>query len=220
MLTLYKTDVSPPARAVMMLIDLLGLEVTHKEVNLPSREHYKPEYLKKNPLHTVPLLEDGELNLADSHAIITYLVCKYGGEKQEELYPSDLGKRAIIDQRLYFDASVLFPRLRTVIYSLARGVQSAPTNQQLEDIEEGYQVMEKYLETTPYVAGERLTLADLSCVSTISSLNCIVEVDSRKYVNLCGWWNRLKQFQWYQNKNVPGLNVFNVFIGGLLGRRF
>jgi len=44
-----------------------------------------------------------------SHAISAYLVGKYG--KDDALYPKDLQKRAIVDQRLHFDTGVLFPRL-------------------------------------------------------------------------------------------------------------
>lgn len=41
----------------------------------------------------------------DSHAIVCYLVGKYG--KTDELYPKDLVKRERVDQRLYFDAIAL-----------------------------------------------------------------------------------------------------------------
>lgn len=65
-----------------------------------------------NPQHTVPTLDDEGFILWDSHAIMPYLVAKYGKEKS--LYPEDLQKRAIIDQRLHFDSNVLAPRGRTI----------------------------------------------------------------------------------------------------------
>lgn len=60
-----------------------------------------------NPQHTVPTLNDAGYILWDSHAINAYLVGMYG--LNDFLYPSDLKKRAIVDQRLHFDSNVLYP---------------------------------------------------------------------------------------------------------------
>ena len=208
-LLIHKTDISPPARATLMVVEILGLDVETREVNLPTREQYKPEYLKKNPIHSVPLLEDGDLILADSHAIITYLVSKYGGDEQT-LYPKDVTARAIVHQRLFFDASILFPRLRTAIYSLVVFREPGLTDAQVSDITECYEVTEKYL-TKEFLAGNELTLADISCVATLSSLNCFIPID-KKYVKLHQWWGTLKRLSWYQKVNEPGLKLFDGFI--------
>ncbi|XP_028176456.1 glutathione S-transferase 1-like, partial [Ostrinia furnacalis] len=48
-----------------------------------------------------------------SHAICGYLVNKYG--KDDRLYPTEPRKRALIDQRLHFDSSVLFVALKTTV---------------------------------------------------------------------------------------------------------
>lgn len=209
-ITIYKTAASPPARATLMVVEILGLKVRTKEVNLPTREHYSKEYLEKNPLHTVPLLEDGDLILSDSHAIITYLVSKYVSQAHEKLYPNDLKTRALIDQKLYFDATILFPRLKTVIYYVVGG-NIGPTQEQISDITEAYDVLEKYLEKSTFLVGDDITLADVSCVSTVSSLDCILPV-TKNYVKINDWWNRLKTEKWYHKENVPGLQLFSGFI--------
>lgn len=62
-----------------------------------------------NPKHTVPVfVDDDGFTICDSHVIMSYLVSKYGQDKS--LYPTDLKKRAIVDERLHFDSSVLFVR--------------------------------------------------------------------------------------------------------------
>lgn len=68
-----------------------------------------------NPQHTVPTLNDNGYILWDSHAINAYLVGKYG--KDDSLYPKDLQKRGIVDQRLHYNSSVIQPRFGAIVVS-------------------------------------------------------------------------------------------------------
>lgn len=43
---LYKTDMSPPARAVKMLVYLLGLDIEQRDLNPVLREQDAPELRK------------------------------------------------------------------------------------------------------------------------------------------------------------------------------
>lgn len=114
---LYGIDPSPPTRACLLTAKAIGLDFEYKVVNLMAGEHLSEEFLKKNPQHTVPVLEDNGQFIADSHAICTYLIQKYGKEKDQLLYPADLYHRALVDQKLHFDTGVLFTRLRGVMVS-------------------------------------------------------------------------------------------------------
>lgn len=92
-----------------MTIRNLDLDVEIHIVDLIKGDQMKPEFLKVNPQHQVPVLVDGELTLTESRAIQAYLVnAKKPGNS---LYPSDAKSRAIVDQRLYFDATTVFPAL-------------------------------------------------------------------------------------------------------------
>lgn len=44
-----------------------------------------------------------------SRAILSYLVAAYA--KSDELYPTDIRVRALVDQRLHFDLGTLYQRL-------------------------------------------------------------------------------------------------------------
>ncbi|XP_019766435.2 glutathione S-transferase D7 isoform X3 [Dendroctonus ponderosae] len=105
---IYYYSPSPPSRAVLMLMKALGLEHNIKITNVVIGESKKPEFIKMNPLHTIPLITDNDWHLYDSHVIMQYLVDKYA--KDDSLYPKDLKKRAIVNLRLFFDACYLFPK--------------------------------------------------------------------------------------------------------------
>ena len=115
-LTFYHFKASPPSRLVLMTIRQLGLEnVQTKIVDLFKGEQHNPEYLKLNPLNKVPLLIDDDFNITESRAIAQYLVESQNPESS--LYPKDPKTRAMINQRLYYDATIAFPRILTVVVS-------------------------------------------------------------------------------------------------------
>jgi len=98
-----------------MLIRNFGLNVKIKIVNLAKGEQNDPEFLKLNPLHQVPVLVDLDCDfvLTESRAILGYLVNKYFPGCN--LYPTEPRKRAAVDQRLYYDATVVFESCAQII---------------------------------------------------------------------------------------------------------
>lgn len=53
------------------------------------------------------MVDDGFV-LTESRAMLMYLASKYG--KDDSLYPKDPQKRAVVDMRLFFDVSTLYPK--------------------------------------------------------------------------------------------------------------
>lgn len=71
--------------------------------------------MKINPHHTVPYLVDNGFGVSESRAILAYMV--NSRKVESTLYPSDPQKRAIIDSRLYFDATTLTVRHQNLTVS-------------------------------------------------------------------------------------------------------
>lgn len=115
MLQLYYTVGSPPSRAVLQAIRVLGLQVEVKKVNLLASEHLTPEFLKLNPMHQVPVLVDGDLILTESRAIMTYLVNAH--KPGSSYYPTDPKKRFLVDKMLYFDCASIFEWGASIVVS-------------------------------------------------------------------------------------------------------
>ncbi|XP_049938832.1 glutathione S-transferase 1-like [Schistocerca serialis cubense] len=99
------------------------------------------------------------------HVIPTYLVSRYG--KDDSLCPKDLKMRALVDQRLYFNATALFPRIKNTTTSIIFFGKRSVDADAKAAIYKALGILEKYLEPTGWVAGDRPTVADISCsVST------------------------------------------------------
>ncbi|HXW84311.1 MAG TPA: glutathione S-transferase [Candidatus Binataceae bacterium] len=92
---LYEFTQAPNPRRVRIFLAEKGINVPTEQVNLASADNRKPEFVKRNPMGTLPVLElDDGTNLAESVAICRYF---------EELHPEpnllgrDAKERAVIE---------------------------------------------------------------------------------------------------------------------------
>ncbi|KAH8390779.1 hypothetical protein KR215_006804 [Drosophila sulfurigaster] len=205
-LVLYGVDVSPPVRACLLTLRALELPYEYIEVDLFSREHFKEDFLKKNPQHTVPLLDDNGTYIWDSHAICCYLVDKYG--KNDELYPKDVLKRALVNQRLYFDASALFMPLRNIsVPYFYHNVTEVP-QEKLNNVKDGYRHLENFLGENKYLNGDAITIADFCCGATASSLPAVLKMDAEEFPKIAAWLRRLEKLPYYEEVNNTGAQKY------------
>ena len=114
-LTLYFASGSPPARATLLLARYLNLEIEVKFVNLSAGEQFSEDFVKLNPVKKVPVLVDGDFVLAESRAILAYLA--NSRKAGNDLYPSEPKARALVDMRLYYDATNVFVKLAELVVS-------------------------------------------------------------------------------------------------------
>nr|AAR99711.1 glutathione S-transferase [Mayetiola destructor]AAS00666.1 glutathion S-transferase [Mayetiola destructor] len=215
-ITLYYNIVSPPACAVLLCGAELGIEFNLKEIDLFYREHKKPEFIKKNPQHTVPLIEDDGVFIADSHAICAYLVGKYG--KSDSLYPKDLVKRALVDSRLHFDSGHMFCRLRMLFEPVFFNKEKNFPDDRINYIRSQYEILNRFLENSAYVCGDVLTIADFCLVATATSLTEIVPFDPVAHANVLQWIDRLAKLPYYEQANGTGARDLQAAVKGILAK--
>ncbi|XP_050308796.1 glutathione S-transferase 1-like [Anthonomus grandis grandis] len=201
--TLYMSEVSPACRAVMMTARTLGLTLKVKKIDLSKKEQLTPHFIKINPQHTIPTLIDNGFVTWDSHAIISFLVGKYGND--DELYSKDVMERALIDQRLHFDSSVVGNFIRTVLNPVLYEDKQIKIEDHKEEIHKIYALMEKFLRSFPWIAGKKITIADMSLIPSITSLNVIMPIKSDEYPNLTSWIHRSENLPCFM-ENQNGLN--------------
>lgn len=212
----YHMPTSSPCRAVALTAAAIGVELNPKNLNLMAGEHLKPEFLKINPQHTIPTINDNGLCLWESRAIITYLVNQYA--KDDSLYPKDAKKRALVDQRLYFDACTLYKSLADYYYPVFFAKQSFDPEKHAM-IEKALGFLETFLENETYIAGKTMTVADLSILATVTSLDAC-GFDLRPYKNTLRWLENMKTVApKYDEANGAGVLTFKVFVTGLLKKK-
>lgn len=166
--TFYWNTNSGPSRGAWLVIKQLELEpeIEFKLVNLADREQYKPEFLAINVQHTVPVLVvDNGLILTESRSISSYLA----NISLSNLYPSDAVARAKVDQRLYFEATFLHPRVRAITRPIIYEGCTTVSENKIKDVEEAFKYMENFLSQTKFIAADHLTIADLHCFAVITT---------------------------------------------------
>jgi len=211
---LYAIDLSPPVRAVRATAAAIELELENKPVDLASGEHLQEWYLKLNPQHTVPTLDDNGVVIWDSHAIIPYLVEKYAAN--DSLYPKDLAQRARVDQRLHFDSGSLFTSLRGAVFPVFRAGATEVAKEKTDAVLAAVDFLEIFLEKDEYLVGNTVTIADICCVATVSTAKSVFGLDVDRFPKTNAWIERLEQLPYINKYNGEINATFREFFNGKL----
>jgi len=186
---LYYMPISAPCRSVIMACKELNIELNLKPLNLMAKEQLTPEFLKINPQHCIPTLDDNGFVLWESRAILTYLVNKYS--PGHSLYPSDPQQRALVDRYLNFDIGTLYPAIGATIYpTLLHGKEIDP--EKVAELNLKLAFLEGFIGNNKYLVGNTLTLGDLTVYASLTMLE-IFDHDLSTFPNISGWLLRMRQ---------------------------
>ena len=161
---LYRAALSGHAHRVQLFLSLLDLPFEMIDIDLRAGEQKKPEFLAKNPFGQVPVIEDGEVTLADSNAILVYLASKYG---DVGWLPRDPLGAATVQRFLSLAAGEIFrgpasARLATLFgMPLDHGAACA-TAKHL------FTLLEPHLASRQFLTGTQVTIADVAAYSYIA----------------------------------------------------
>ncbi len=111
-----RLNMLPPSvnnMSVRVFVRTVGLPV--EEENVWGQTQEDP-YLSKYPAGLTPTIESDELPkgvLGESCAVMMYLATREG---RDDLYPSDLGRRAMVDGANFYTMSILYPLVARATY--------------------------------------------------------------------------------------------------------
>ncbi|KAM3960309.1 glutathione S-transferase 1 [Aphomia sociella] len=181
---LYHFPISGPSRGALLAARSIGVPVEVEKVDLFKKEQLKESFLKINPQHTVPTLADDGFVLWESRAIACYLADKYG--KDDQLYPKDLQRRALINQRLYFDSSSLYVKIRAICFPILFLGETEIKKSLKDDLNTTLGFLNEFLKNSKWVAGDNPTIADTSIYASVSSI-LAVGWDISEFPNIQRW---------------------------------
>jgi glutathione S-transferase len=121
-----------------------------------------PDYLAKNPNALVPVIEDDQVTLWESNVIVRYLCARHA---PDTLYPLALPRRFDAERWMDWQQTELNPATRPAFLQWIRTpedrrdpeiiAQSVATTERLLSL------LDQHLSRQPFMAGDRLTMADL-----------------------------------------------------------
>lgn len=161
-LTLYGTPLSGHVHRVQLLLSLLNLPYENIEADATLRA--TESFRALNPLGQIPVLVDGDTVIADSNAILIWLVKRYAPYSQ--WLPADLTQEVLVHQWLAKAAG-----------EIRYGVASARLIKQFnapESYPAAEQVAQKFLpylndhlQSRHWLVGDQATLADVACYAYV-----------------------------------------------------
>lgn len=186
---IYGDLISGNCLKVKWTADRLGLAYDWIATDIMQGESRTPEFLALNPAGQVPLviLNDGR-PLAQSNAIILHLA------EGSDLIPTDAYDRAKMLEWLFWEQYSHEPYVAVARFQvLYLGKVAADLDPKIvQRSHVALQRLEDGLAATPFLAGQSLTLADISLVA-YTRMASDGGLDTAPYLRLTAWIARVEQ---------------------------
>lgn len=162
-LKIHGRATSSNVQAVMWTAAELGLDCERFDVGGAFGGTDTPDYRLMNPMGLVPTLQDGDVTMFESCAIVRYLAARYG---DENFWPSDPAARGLLDQWAEWGKGTF---ARAVVYDVFWTLIRIPSAERDMDalaagiagVSRLAKIVDQRLGSGPYLAGENLSFADI-----------------------------------------------------------
>jgi len=149
---------SPRSRSftTLWLLEEAGQPYEKVLTDISTGAQKKPDYLKINPMGKVPALTDGDVAIAESAAICTYVADRFPDAKLAP--PLGDPRRGKYLQWLFFAPSCIEPAILQAHTKLEIPAMSAAWGSTAQT----FDVLEQALETGPWLLGDMFSAADIA----------------------------------------------------------
>ncbi len=162
MLKIWGRTNSINVQKVMWTIGELGLEHEHTTVGGAHGGLDTPEYIAMNPNRRVPVLQDGDLAIWESNAIVRYLCARHS---EGALWASDPAERSLADRWMDWQAASTIADMTTIFFGLIRLPEAERNmdaiNAATGRVNDQMGILEAQLQVSKWVAGDAMTMGDL-----------------------------------------------------------
>jgi glutathione S-transferase len=194
------------SRTVRLFIAESGITTDEQLIDLFTGEHYKEPFLNVNPNSLVPVLDDGDLRLTESSAIIKYLADKH----DLPTYPKDPKQRAKINEIMdWFNTNFYRDWAYGFIYPQIFPHHKRPT----EELQKGtiawgkeravrwLGILDKsWIGNKNYLTGNQITIADYFGAGLLT-LGEVIRVNFKPYPNITRWLGNMKNLKSWKPVN-------------------
>ena len=191
---IYSSLLSANGRKVEAVCQHLSLDVEVIRTNVYKGEGQSEDYLSINPLGKIPALQDNDITLSESNAIIIYIAEKYAANA---LRGNSFAEQARVNKWLFWESSHWQPALSVMEKQVAHKllpehfpVPDAPTDWTQAEIQRQLIYLERNLSDANYLVGDELSIADFS-VAAMTTYFRATHFPFHQYPNINRWYNTL-----------------------------
>lgn len=191
MLTVHHLGHSQSER-ILWLCEELGIPYQLRKYDRDARTILSPPELKAlHPLGAAPVIEDDGVLLAESAAIVDYIIARHGGGR---LRPGpDDATFAPFLYWFHFANGNLQPMMSRLLVVSNSGLPPDHPMQKMAHgrLERGLTLMEARLGEADYLAGPELTAADIMTVFSLTTMRLFQPLDLSPYPNILRYLQRV-----------------------------
>lgn len=208
MLTVHHLGKSQSER-IVWLCEELGLAYELKVYQRAPRLA-PPEYKALHPVGSAPVITDGAITLAESGAVVEYILAKYGEGRLA--HGKDHPAFADYLYWLHFANGTLQPAMmRLMVTTLLQAPADNPTRAWGEQrLAQMLHMMDQRLGAYPWLAGAEFTAADIMAGFSLSTMRHFQPLDLAPYAHIRAWLARIGARPAYQRamaKGDPGMEL-------------
>jgi glutathione S-transferase len=215
---LYMHPVSMTCRPVRLFVADNNIAVDEEFIDLMQGAHMQPPYSNVNPNCLVPMLEDGDLKLTESSAILKYLADKIGSPA----YPKDLKQRAKVNEMMdwlntnfyrEWGYNLCYPQLFPNLKRRSEEAQAATLEFGRENAKRWLKVLNDYwLGNKKFLCGDQITIADYFAIGLVT-LGELVGADLSPYPNIQRWIAAMKKLPNWERVNKEFYDLRDMLKG-------
>eukprot|EP00164_Ancoracysta_twista_P002179 GFYU01002877.1.p1 GENE.GFYU01002877.1~~GFYU01002877.1.p1 ORF type:complete len:417 (-),score=165.15 GFYU01002877.1:139-1344(-) len=188
-LKLYTYPENPRAFKALIAAQYNGIEITLPKFEM-GKTNKTAEFLKKNPLGKIPVLDTPKGSLFESNAIARYVARL---RADTELYGRNFFESGQVDQWIDFAVNEIDMPVAAWFYPIAGYIPAnqAATDKAKKDLGATLKTLNDYLLKNTYLVGNKVTLADIIvCCALLRLFTHCAGPDYRKpFGNVMRWFN-------------------------------
>ena len=198
MLKIWGRRNSSNVQKVMWLIGELGIPHERIDAGGSYSKLDSPEFRRLNPHGKIPVLEDGDLVIWESHAILRYLAAVHG---KGQFWPENPVERAAADKWVEWAQTTLLRSFSDVFWGYYRTPEAERDEAFIRDsvarLNKDFHLLDGVLAGQRFLLGDQLSLAD---IPTGMALYRYTEMDIARpsLPNVEAWYAELQKRDAYR----------------------